>query len=139
VVSHIEPMMKSHPRPMAANAANLVACLQACLDCLQACTACADACLGEAEPQRLVQCIRLNLDCADVCDTTGRLLSRQTEAHGPLLRAMLETCALACDACQKECERHAHHHEHCRVCAEACRQCAEACRALIVGVPAEAA
>jgi hypothetical protein len=33
--------------------------------------------------------------------------------------------------CAEECERHAEHHDHCRVCAEACRRCEEACSALL--------
>jgi hypothetical protein len=40
---------------------------------------CADACLGEEKVEMLRRCIRLNLDCADVCNATGRMLSRQQE------------------------------------------------------------
>jgi hypothetical protein len=73
---------------------------------------------------RLVRCIRLNLDCAAVCGATGAVMSRQTAFDPALARALLE----ACDRCAAECERHAGHHEHCRVCAEACRRCETACR-----------
>ena len=37
---------------------------------------CADDCLSEDDHADLVRCIRLDLDCADVCDATGRILTR---------------------------------------------------------------
>jgi hypothetical protein len=85
-----------------------------------------------------VRCIRLNLDCADVCETTGRLLLRQTESDWSLIRRQLEACAAACRACGDECQRHAEgmNMEHCRVCAESCRRCAEACERLLSALPA---
>ena len=129
-------MMDTHPRPAQFDRAVLVACIQACFECAQTCTACADACLGEHFKPLLVRCIRLNLDCADVCATTGRLLSRQTEPDWTLVRAQLQACAAACTTCGDECERHARHHEHCRVCAESCRRCVEACNRLLQALPA---
>ena len=47
-----------------------------------------------------------------------------------------EACAAACRACGDECERHAQHHEHCRVCAESCRRCEEGCNRLLQALPA---
>jgi hypothetical protein len=92
-----------------------------------ACTSCAHACLAEDHVQELTRCIRLNLDCADVCDATGRVLTRQTSFEPQLAQSMLDACVQACRACAEECERHADHHEHCRICAEACRRCEQAC------------
>jgi hypothetical protein len=109
----------------------LTACIEACVECAQACTACADACLSEDMVAELRTCIRTDLDCADVCEATGRVLSRHTGYDANLTRAVLEACAAACRACGDECSRHAEMHEHCRVCAEACRRCEQACRALI--------
>jgi uncharacterized membrane protein len=126
----VQEMIRTHPRPAGAGG-ELVRCIEACYDCLATCTACADACLGEPDVQELVRCIRTNLDCADVCDVTGRVLSRQTQPEATILRALLEACAAACRACGEECERHAGHHEHCRVCAEACRRCEQSCDALL--------
>jgi hypothetical protein len=131
-MDYVGAMLKNHPHPVAVNAVDLETCIQACLACDQACTACADSCLGEAEVQRLVRCIRLNLDCAQVCAVTARILGRQTAASGDLIQQQLATCAAFCKACAVECEGHAHHHEHCRVCAEACRACEASCRSLIV-------
>ena len=109
----------------------LAACIEACYECAQACTACADACLSEEMVAELAKCVRSNLDCADLCDTTGRVLSRHTGYDANLTRAVLEACAVACKACGDECESHADMHEHCRICAEACRRCESACRELI--------
>ena len=126
-------MLRTHPQqnglPVSRQA--LQECIEACFSCAQTCTTCADACLGEAMVDELVACIRLNLDCADVCAATGRLLSRQTAANWDVLRAQLEACAVACQACGDECEKHAGMHEHCRICAEECRRCEDACRSLL--------
>lgn len=54
----------------------------------------------------------------------------------PALPFALEACAQACKLCRDECEQHASHHEHCRVCAEACRCCEEACNSVLSGLAA---
>ncbi|HEX6869775.1 MAG TPA: four-helix bundle copper-binding protein [Micromonosporaceae bacterium] len=109
----------------------LARCIEACYTCSQACTACADACLSEHDVTELVKCVRTNLDCADICDTTGRVLSRHTGYDANLTRAVLTACAEACKTCGDECGAHANMHEHCRVCAEACRRCEQACREML--------
>jgi hypothetical protein len=38
----------------------------------------------------------------------------------------VRSCAQACNASAAECDRHAAHHEHCRLCAEVCRRCERA-------------
>jgi hypothetical protein len=120
-------MFRTHPRSTDPALAGVIDQL---LACAQACTSCADACLGEDHHlTELVRCIRLNLDCADVCDTTARVLTRQTEFEPALARSLLAACAEACATCAEECERHAAMGmEHCRVCAEVCRRCEEQCR-----------
>jgi hypothetical protein len=105
----------------------LTRCIDTCLECLQACTACADADLGEQTVADLVKCARLNLDCADMCDTTARVLSRQTGYERDLTRAVVRACVQACKVCGDECDRHAQMHEHCRVCAEVCHRCQRVC------------
>jgi hypothetical protein len=127
VVTHAEQILETHPRGGAIEAGALLTCIEACFDCAQSCTACADADLGENDVGMLIRCIRLCLDCGDVCTTTGQILSRQTEFEPELARFVVEACAQACRVCGKECERHADHHEHCRVCADVCRRCEQAC------------
>jgi hypothetical protein len=134
VMTHAAAILDSHPAHVTITHRDLVACIDACFDCAQACTGCADACLAEDSVAHLRTCIRTNLDCADVCDATGRILSRHAGADTDLARAALQACITACQTCGEECERHAGMHEHCRVCAEACRACEQACRALLDNV-----
>jgi len=121
-------MIRTHPDVRGNANDALIRCIEECYACAQVCTSCADACLAEQNVQELKQCIRLNLDCADVCIATGALATRRTGSNEELLMKMIETCAMACRICGEECARHAEHHEHCRICAEACRRCEQACR-----------
>lgn len=128
---HVQAMISSHPQLRGDVNRALVAAIEAAYVCAQTCTACADACLAEEDVSNLSRCIRLDLDCADICTATGSVASRRTGSNEAVMRHLLETCAEICRLCAEECGRHAHHHDHCRVCAEACRDCDEACRAAI--------
>ena len=86
---------------------------------------------AEDSVAELRQCIRLNLDCADLCFATALIAIRRTGANEKLIRATLETCALACHLCGEECARHVQRHEHCRICAKACQRYEDACREAI--------
>ena len=127
----VAEMLKTTPSRPGYRHEDLVACIEACFDCAQACTACADACLGEDMVAELRRCITTDLNCADLCEATGRILSRQTGYDATLTEAALTACRHACRLCAEECERHAGMHEHCRVCAEACRRCEQACDRLL--------
>jgi hypothetical protein len=127
----VEAILRTHPRPATADLAPLVRCIDECGDCEATCTICADASLAEDDVGEMVRCIRLCLDCADLCGTTRRVLSRQTEPDPATRRAALEACLSACRASAEECDRHAQHHEHCRLCAEECRRCESACQDLL--------
>lgn len=131
-MTYSQQILGTHPHPMGVSAQALADCIDACFDCAATCTACADACLAEDMVAELRRCIRTDLDCADVCDATGRIMSRQTEPDHSLLQAQLQACAAACKACGDECEQHAAHGmEHCRVCAAACRRCEQSCNQLL--------
>ena len=133
-MTHARAMLASSPSPIrGVDVALLAEAAQAAFDCAQTCTACANACLGEPNVADLVRCIRLNMHCADLCDTTGRLISRQENPD--LARAILEACVLACRLCAEECARHSHM-EHCRVCADACRACEQSCQRVLAALPA---
>jgi hypothetical protein len=127
-------MLDTHPWPGHVDRDFLARCIEECFACSQTCTSCADACLSEETVAELRKCIRLNLDCADICDTTGRLLTRQTEYDAPTSKAQLQACREVCATCAQECERHAGMHEHCRICAEACRRCEKACDELLTAM-----
>jgi hypothetical protein len=132
-MTHAREILTSSPSPLpGVDVGVLAEAAQAAFDCAQACTACANACLGEARVQDLVRCIRLNLHCADLCDTTGRLISRQESPE--LARAILQACVLACRLCAEECGRHVEM-DHCRVCAESCRDCQQACERVLRALP----
>ena len=124
-------MLDTYPADLGGDKNALVRCIEACFECAQVCTACADACLSERMVAELNKCIRTNLDCADICETTGRVVSRHTGYDANLTRAILEACAQACRSCGDECACHAEMHEHCRICADACRRCEQACRELL--------
>ena len=125
-------MLETYPRDYNLDTESLVRVIEATYECAQACTACADACLSEKNVVELVKCIRLNSDCADVCTTTGRVLSRQTEYDANVTRAVLQACIQVCRSCAEECEGHAEMGmEHCRICAESCRRCEQACQQLL--------
>jgi hypothetical protein len=131
-------MLEAHPAPAQLDRDLLAHCIDECLACLQSCTACADANLAEDDVAEMRRCIRLCLDCADVCDATARLLSRQTDYVAETARAQVASCWELCSICARECERHADHHEHCRLCGEECRRCEQACSDVLeaIGAPA---
>ncbi|WP_413452867.1 four-helix bundle copper-binding protein [Georgenia phoenicis] len=127
-------MISSSPAQTGVDPELLARAIDALVACAQACTACADACLSEDSVAELRACIRSDLDCADVCETTARVLSRQTAYDADVTRAVLEACIQVCRACGNECASHAEHHEHCRICADACRACEQACSQLLAAI-----
>ena len=133
-MTHARRMIETNPSDPAVDAEALVECIEACFDCAQSCTACADACLGEQDVQMLIRYIHLDLDCTDMCDATGKVLSRQTAFDVEIAKATLQACTQACKVCGDECEGHAEHHEHCRICAQACRRCESACNNLLSAI-----
>lgn len=131
----IQEMLKTHPQPGQIDMKTLTECIEACFECAQVCSSCADACLSEDMVADLRYCIRTNLDCADICDTTGRVLVRQTEPDWTLIKAQLESCHTSCQTCRAECEKHKNMHEHCAVCVKSCQRCEDACKALLAALP----
>ena len=129
-----QDIVKLHPKPTGLDRDALLRCIEQCRECAASCTACADASLGEDDLPRMVGVIGLCLDCADICDATSRIVTRQTATDLRLIRATVEACATACLVCADECERHAGHHEHCRICAETCRRCKQACDDLLTAI-----
>jgi hypothetical protein len=120
-------MISSHPSVRGNTNNALIRAIEACYACAQTCVSCADACLAEDMVEQLRQCIRLNADCADVCSATATVANRRTGSNEEVIRKMLDACMTACRLCGAECERHASHHQHCRICADECRLCETAC------------
>lgn len=128
-------MLDTYPRTFNLDADLLARTIEALTECANTCTQCADACLAEAglSPE-LAKCIRLNLDCADVCATTSRVVSRQTEYDANVTGPLVQACAAVCKSCGDECDAHAEHMAHCRQCADSCRRCEQACRELLAAI-----
>jgi hypothetical protein len=131
-------MFETHPTATDDGLEGRVHAAQALAVCAEYCTACADACLAEEAVAELRRCIRLCLDCADLCAAAGRVVARQTESDVATVSSLLTACMEMCERCSEQCEGHAGHHDHCRLCAEACRRCATACQELLESVVAPA-
>jgi len=108
----------------------LAACADACGKCLRECESCSTHCAGllAAGKREHAATLRLCLDCADLCTAALRLVSRR----GPLMEAICETCARACDLCAAECGKFPGERSL-EACAAACRICAAACREMLRG------
>jgi hypothetical protein len=130
-MSYARQMLDTYPRAVSVDADLLAATIDALGDCVQACIADTDADLSEQNLAEMVKCIKLCLDCSDVCSATAGVLSRLAEYDPGTTRPLLEACAAICKTCGDECQRHAPHHVHCRVCEQACHRCEQACRDLL--------
>ncbi len=107
----------------------LAAAIDAMAACEEAVTACAAAMVAEDDVQVLQEAIIRDLNCADVGAATRQVVSRGVDAA--LLGSLLETCVTACEHSAELCARHAHHHDHCRLCSQATSRCAEMCREVL--------
>jgi hypothetical protein len=124
-------MLEQYPGEIAIDLDALAHAIDVLVSCSQTCTACADACLSEDDVAASARCIRDDLDCADICQTTSRVLSRQTAYDARLAKAMLQACIEACGICADSCGEHRDHHPHCATCEQACRECVEVCTSLL--------
>lgn len=131
---NIQQMLEAHPWPGHVDREALAACIEECFECAKICASCSDACLSEQSVDNLRKCIRLNLDCADICETTGRVLARQTEYDANLTKPQLSACREAARICGEECSEHAEKHAHCQACAESCRRCVDSCDRLLAAM-----
>jgi hypothetical protein len=130
-MSYARELLGTYPGAINVEADVLAAAIDAASDCAQACVADTDADLSEHNLAEMVTCIRLCLNCADVCTATAGVISRPAAYDADVAKPLLQACVAICRSCGDECERHAQHHAHCRVCAEACRRCEQACRDLL--------
>ena len=129
-MSYARELLGTYPGAINVDAGVLAAAIDAVSDCAQACVADTDADLSEPNLAEMVTCIRLCLNCTDVCTATAAVISRPAAYDADVAKPLLQACVAICRSCGDECERHAQHHAHCRVCAEACRRCEQACRDL---------
>ncbi len=133
-MSYPRQMLDTYPRSGNIDTDMLAATIDALGDCAQVCNADNAADLSEPDLADMVRCIRLCLDCTDICAAAAAVIGRLTDDDPAVARPLLESCAAICRSCGEECERHAAHHAHCRICAEACRRCERACRSLLAAL-----
>lgn len=120
----IREMISEHPDVAGDFNAALAEAVKHAMYCAAICNSCADAC--SAEDMDMRRCIRLCSDCSDICEATYRVATRRADGNVAVIKAMLETCILACETCAEECAKH--DHAHCQRCAQMCRECAADCR-----------
>jgi hypothetical protein len=133
-MSYARQLLDTYQNRSRIDAGVLATAIDALSDCVQACTADVDADLSEGDLGEMVKCIRLCLDCTDVCAATLGVVSRPAEWDAGVTKPLLEACVAICKSCGDECERHAPHMAHCRVCGESCRRCEKACRDLLAAI-----
>ena len=122
----IKEMIAEHPDVAGHPNEQLGDAVRHAMYCAAICNSCADACAAEPDAKERAACIRLCSDCSDICEATYRVASRRTGSNEAIVKAVLELCAKACDACAEMCSHH--DDAHCRRCARMCRECAEDCR-----------
>jgi len=123
----MQQMLKLHPRSSEVDIEELSDTIMSIYTCAASCNICADACLAEEDVGGLADCIRMTLHCAQSCSTTGDVLSRITETDRDALSAQVNACIAMCEACAKECGKHAEKYEHCQACGYLCKECAARC------------
>lgn len=112
-------MLQARPDERSVDHAVLGEAIDSLSEAVVATTNCADSCLVVEPP--VIECVQVCSDAADVAAATARVLSRT----GPTVegsRRLVDAAAMILSECADECERHADHHSHCRLCAEACRR-----------------
>jgi Cys-rich four helix bundle protein (predicted Tat secretion target) len=100
-------------------AALAATCVQRGEECISHCFE-----MFSAGDTTLASCARSVHEMTPVCEALGRL-ALMDSAH---LRSFSPVCAEICEACEKECRKHAKDHEVCARCGDACKDLAAALR-----------
>jgi hypothetical protein len=106
------------------NAANLQACISACIECAKACNKCFKACLEKDNINELKDALSVLVDCAEICYVTAAYMSKDNIFSLELS----SSCAELCDKCADICE--IYEDLHCQASVKACKQCSLECKAL---------
>lgn len=108
----------------APQSANL-ALISAALDCVKTGELCADHCIQllKTGDTSLAECLDRVNELVTACQALARLSSQQSR-H---VVAFAAVTAQVCRDCEKECLRHAEHHQQCADCAKSCAECIQEC------------
>jgi hypothetical protein len=109
----------------------LATAIEALLNTERTSTACAGAMVGVSDSSAMVDAIRADLDTVDVVHAARSVMTRFVGANVAVVRSELNAAIAACERSNAECGRHAAHHGHCRLCADATSSCITACRDML--------
>lgn len=98
-------------------------CIENCTKCAIFCEHMTQHCLKKGGEHADPDHIRLLQDCADICNTSARFMSRDSNLHF----RTCEVCSEVCSACADDCDR-LDDDEMMKKCAEICRDCASSCQ-----------
>ena len=102
--------------------ADVLACIELCVDCHKACTQSLTHCLQTGGEHVEANHLRLMIDCAQICQTSADFMMRGSDLHAHTCGA----CAVVCRRCAESCAR-MYDDPRMRACAEQCTRCAESC------------
>ena len=105
------------------------ALIEAALDCEKQSEVCLAHCIStfKQDSTMLAECAGLVVETAAICSALVTLASGGSER----LDAMARITIASCTACEKECRRHASHHDECKTCADSCITCIQECERLL--------
>lgn len=92
------------------------------IDAASACTQAGDRCIAHCLSQfaagdtMLAACAKSVQQMVVACGAVAKLAALES-SHLP---GFVRTCRDVCSDCEKECRKHAAHHDVCRACADAC-------------------
>ncbi len=97
-------------------------------DCLKTGEACLAHCLyllGNGD-KSMAACAQSVNELLATCTALMKLAGQDSR----FVPAFAKLAADVCASCEKECRKHADHHEECKACAESCATCVKECRKL---------
>ncbi len=104
------------------------AIIAASADCLKTGEACLAHCLyllGNGD-KSMAACAQSVNELLATCTALMKLAGQDSR----FVPAFAKLAADVCASCEKECRKHADHHEECKACAESCATCVKECRKL---------
>lgn len=95
--------------------------MMAAIHCKLNAQICLDHCLVELSKgdKSLAACAMSTKEVITVCDSFIQLASSNSKS----LKKLAAVCIDVCEACVKECDKHAKHHDVCKQCKESCLAC----------------
>lgn len=113
------------PAGMAKRNAALIATSADCLKTGEACLAHCLYLLGNGD-KSVAACAQSVNELLASCTALMKLAGQDSRFVPAFAKVTAEVCA----SCEKECRKHADHHEECKACAESCAACLKECRKL---------